>query len=247
MNGRINLMLDVFNAHVLEMQRVLNFYAYFYLNQIFSILERTAIYLDFEKVFEKERSMEECTYMEFNKFFITQEKLNKFKKSYIKLETNIREFKINLLAGPSHRPEEPIKNLPKSFESLFSEGLELYKRRGDSVHDMAVDYCNSGLMVVATNKGPKEIQIEYSLKYRNRTVDGLKLQDDDVDDRVRGIHQSEHNLDNYDDNLNPSFIVACLGKLSASTNNRFKDFESIQWSSPTFHKVHNYLPIGNHK
>jgi len=238
-------MLDVFNAHVLEMQRVLNLYAYFYLNQIFSIPERTVIYLDFEKVFEKERSMEECTYMEFNKFFTTQEKLNRFKASYIKIETNIKEFKINLLAGPLHRPEEPVKNLPKSFEPLFSEGLELYKRKGDSVHDMAVNYCNPGLMVVATDKGPREIQIEHSLKYRNRTVDGLKLQDDDVDDRFRSIHKSERNHDNYDDNINPSFVVACLGKLSSNAANKFKDFESIQWSSSTFHKVLNNLPIGN--
>eukprot|EP00826_Nyctotherus_ovalis_P047266 TRINITY_DN5418_c0_g1_i2.p2 TRINITY_DN5418_c0_g1~~TRINITY_DN5418_c0_g1_i2.p2 ORF type:complete len:242 (+),score=61.13 TRINITY_DN5418_c0_g1_i2:193-918(+) len=223
-------MLDVFNAHVLEMQRVLNLYAYFYLNQIFSMPEREEVYLDFEKVFEKERHMEDCTYMEFNKFFITQDKLDKFKEFFIKAKTNLREFKVNLLAGPLHRPEEPLKNPPKSFEPLFSEGIEIYKRKGDSVYDMAVNYCNPGQMAVATEKGSREITIENSLKFKNRTVDGLKIQDEEPEDRAKGISQPEYNADNYDDNLNPSFVVACLGKLSLKSPSKFDDLGPIEYS-----------------
>jgi len=236
-------MLDIFSVNILEMQRVLSSYAYFYLNQVFSIPERTELYLDFERVFDKGRPMNECKYIKFNAFFINQEKLNRFKDFFIEAKTNLEEFKVNLLAGVSHRPQEPLKKAPKSYPPLFSEGIEIYKRKGNSIHDMGINYSDPELMAIATDKGSKEISILDSLRSKNRTVDGLRLQDEDIDDQHKG-NKAEYSLNDYNNTLNSSFIVACLSKLNTSTVKKFECQEAIQYSqwlqpeSILFCKVH---------
>eukprot|EP01022_Parablepharisma_sp_SALTPOND_P016726 TRINITY_DN2521_c0_g1_i1.p2 TRINITY_DN2521_c0_g1~~TRINITY_DN2521_c0_g1_i1.p2 ORF type:complete len:623 (-),score=84.90 TRINITY_DN2521_c0_g1_i1:5592-7460(-) len=233
---RVNIMLDMFKTNVLEMQKVLSMYAYFYLDQILTIPERNDLYLDFEKVFEKTFTMDNCSYMKFPKFFKSQHKLQEFKKFYIDTNTNLREFRIHALAGTYHRPEEIIRGAPKDSHSLFAEGLELYKGKLDSVNGIAINCCDPEYMAIATEKGSREINIKDTLQYRNRTVDGLKLLDEEVDDWSGALHRFNKNMEEYNDNLYPSFVVACMGKLFGKPKQDsmgFTDFDSVrllEWS-----------------
>jgi len=225
-------MLDVFKSKLIEMHMVLGNYAFFYLNQILTMPERTELYNDFEKVFDKTFNMENCTYLRFAKFFKNQAKLSEFKKFYIDANTNIKEFKVQALAGSYHRAEEVIKNAPKEYwtKTLFSEGIDVYKGKLDSINGIAINYCEPEFMALATEKGSREINIKDSLMYRNRTVDGLKLLDEEVDEWAAGLKRFNKKIEEFNDTLNPSYVVACIGKLFSKPKSNvtgFTDFDPV--------------------
>lgn len=201
------------------MQQVLSSYAYFYLNQIFSLPERYAIYSEFEKVFEKNLTMKDCSYMEFNKFFNTEAKLKRFKNYYIEPGTNLKAFKTNVLGGTMHRPEETLRGV-QHLQPLFSEGVEVYKGAANSVHEVAVNYCSADLMALATAKGSREVSVRSSLQTRKRTVDGLKLIDEEPSDWAREITRFNKVQSEYNERLYPSFVVGCVGKLLGEMEGR---------------------------
>ncbi|MDR3547232.1 MAG: hypothetical protein P4M11_02960 [Candidatus Pacebacteria bacterium] len=210
----MNLQLDTFKKGLLEMQKTLSTYAYFYLNQIFTSPERAELYLDVERVFEKASKMATCTYMRFGKFFKTQEKMEHFREFYVDTDTNLRELKINALAESHHRSEEMLKGVPKEYREPFQEGLDLYRGEGDVIHGMAVDYCSGEIMALALHeRGSREVNIPRALRLRNRTVDGAKLLDKEVDDWLGARDHFPAIVQQFSDDIRPPMVEAVAGKL----------------------------------
>jgi WD40 repeat protein len=215
------------------MQKTLGKYAFFYLNQIMTVPERSELYTDFER----EGNMVDCTYIKFDKFFKSQNKLNLFKMYYIDGNNNLKEFKTQILAGSYHRPEESIRKAPKTFTPVFGEGIELYKGTADSVTEVAINYCNTAFMAIATDKGSREIDIRNSLRLRKRSPDGLKLLDEEMEDWDKGLHRFEQS---QQETTQPAFVSACIGKLFGKTKQvtgEFTSFDSaevIEWSQKNY-------------
>ena len=211
----MNLQLDGFKNSVLDMQKTLSLYAYFYLNQVLTSPERAELYLDVEKALEKNGSMEASTYLKFGKFFKSQPKLAEFKKFFINVDTNIKELKINALAGDYHRPEDNIRGAPREYHGLFQEGLDIYKARGEvQAQEMAVDSCSGEYVAFAVGaKGSREINVQKCLQYRNRTLEGVRLLDEEIDDWDGARNRFPSNVEQYSDNLRPPPIEATVRKL----------------------------------
>jgi len=219
------------------MQKMLGKYAFFYLNQIMTVPERSELYLDFERVFEKEGNMGNCTYIKFDKFFKSQDKLTLFKKYYIDGNDNLKEFKTQILAGTYHRPEEPIRKSPGTLTPIFGEGIELYKGIPDSVAEIAINFCNIAFMALATDKGSREINIRNSLRLRKRSPDGLKLLDEEMEDWDRGLHRFNEAQEEIPQS---AFVSACIEKLFGKMKQAPREFtnfdsaEVIEWSQKNY-------------
>eukprot|EP00826_Nyctotherus_ovalis_P030369 TRINITY_DN2423_c0_g4_i7.p3 TRINITY_DN2423_c0_g4~~TRINITY_DN2423_c0_g4_i7.p3 ORF type:complete len:232 (+),score=97.84 TRINITY_DN2423_c0_g4_i7:979-1674(+) len=218
-----------------RMQKMLGKYTFFYLNQVMTIPERSELYTDFEKVFEKGGTMEECSYMKFDKFFKSQSKLDLFKKYYIDGSENLSEFKTQILAGTYHRPEEPIKKVPKEVTPVFSEGVDIFKAVPEAVSEIAINFCSAKLMALATDRGSREVNIRHSLLFRRRSRDGLKLQDEEAEDWNAGLHRFER----AQESPQSSFVSACIRKLLNDEEERgeFASFDSaevIEWSQKNY-------------
>ena len=235
------------------MHKILSSYAYFYLNQIFSLPERYIIHSEFEKVFEKNLTIKDCSYMEFNKFFSTEAKLTRFKNYYIELGINLKDFKANVLGGIMHRPEETFRGITERVKPLFSEGVEIYKGRPHSVNGIAINYCRADQMALTTTKGSREVNIRDSLQYRRRTLDGLKLLDEESDDWVKELIRLQESSHVHDERLYPSFVTACLEKLKEQTtqnSDEFSYFEAIQakeWCQRDCNEFFVVTPSYNHR
>lgn len=210
-------------------------YTFFYLNQVMTIPERSELYTDFEKVFEKGGTMEECSYMKFDKFFKSQSKLDLFKKYYIDGSENLSEFKTQILAGTYHRPEEPVKKVPKEATPVFGEGIDVFKVVPEGVSEVAINYCSTAFMALATDRGSREVNVRHSLLFRKRSRDGLKLLDEEADDWDSGLHRFLRSQESPQ----PSFVAACIKKLLSDEGERgeFTSFDSaevIEWSQKNY-------------
>ncbi len=226
------MQLDTFKTSVMDMHKMLSMYAYFFLNQVLTPPERTEIYVDVEKVLEKNGAMDSGTYLKFGKFFKSQAKLTEFKKFYINVDTNVKELKINALAGDYHRPEDMLKGAPRSYHGLYQEGIDLYRGRGDVLaHEIAIDCCSGEFMALAVGqKGSREINVQKCLQFRNRSLDGLKLLDEEIDDWDTARNRFPSNIEQYSDNLRPPPIEAVVRKLfpEHKAEFAFPDFDSVR-------------------
>ena len=230
----------------MEMQRELGKYAFFYLNQILSPCEKTELYYDIDKIFERNHSIEQSTYVKLTKFFKNEQKLSDFKKYYVDVNSNIKELKYHILAGNQHRPEEQIKGAPKDSHHLFDEGIELYKGKVEALNGIAINYCNPEYLVLAMDKGSREINIRSSLQCRNRTVDGLKLLDDECEEWTKVLHRFDHAVGVYEEGIRSASIDAAVTKLfpkQKAETLSFDDFDSAKVLEWNHHNVEEYYTV----
>ena len=208
--------MDVFKNDVIDMQTLLQKSAFFYLNQIMAQSERSEIYMDIEKVFEKAHKMDSCAYLRIRKFFKSQEKLDDFKKFYFNSDSPLNDLKKNVFAAAHYRPKEQIKGYAVGEEQqkkLCQEGMELYRGKDAILYGIAINFCNPEQLAIALEKGSREIIIHSALQYRERTVDGVHLIDPELEDWDKMLNRFEEPSKENDDKLRCAPVDAAIAKL----------------------------------